>query len=1366
MKKIIAVISSLIVAFSMLFLLGSCKNAPNFELNFIVDSEVYYTIKTNGNEVIKMPDDPVKDDYYFDGWYWDKNIWKKQFTARSLLDAPLSSNMNVYAHFIDDSYVKDTDLRIKEATKINIDGIGEVFYLKVRNNQLVCKLNDYVEVDPRSKWILSSDISGNQVISSKTVELTEGDNNLYYIYVTDKNDNHNTYFVLIHRNYIFNVSFNSNGGTTCKSISVEEGDLLENFPTSSKKGYTFKGWDYDFANTPINDNVTVNALWEANQYTITFDSDISDLAQSQMNVTYGEYFTLPIPKKYGYRFNGWYDQYNTQVTSGIWTRAFDVSLEAKWTLENYSINYVLNGGSFSSGIISYSIENLGKKTIDEYLSNHKPIRKGYTFECWCDDATLTTTYEPFETLTKVGERTLYAKWIPNKYTVTYDVNGGNPLIENTQQIVYDTYMSFVIPERVGYRFVGWYCDDILYTNGIWKTDADVNLIARWELINYAINYDLNGGINSPNNPLNYNYESNNIILSDPTRKGYTFIGWTFDSNNTPSKDVCIPQNSTGDKTFTANWQKNKYTISFDVNGGNVLQNATQVVEFDSEYTLPTASRTGYVFDGWYNNNVKYEGGIWKVAEDIDLIANWIPDTHTKYTVNYYLENANNNDYELDKTEVLYGVTDTSITPIVYVYDDFISPEEITDIIKADGSLVIDYYYSRRVYSLSFVTNGGNTISSIEQKYASNVETLTPTKDNRTFDGWYFDIDFNRPFDGKMPSLGDTLYAKWKEEVSPNELQYTYAEKITITGNYFSGSILILPDYIGGKLVTSIAPSAFEGLNEVTEVFIPDSVETIGLSSFKGLSSLERITIPFTGYSMTSTGTNAVFGYIFGSTNKSVSSSDTTSSGKGYTFQISNNGSSIGYYIPTTLRRVNITKQENVSANAFYNCDLIEEIFIPTSTLSIGSNSFYNCSSLKQLNSDITGKINIPANVKTISSSAFYNCSLISMVNLGDLVETIGAYAFYNCSSLVKVTLGNSIKAIQNNAFENCTAMEYFNSIIRYKLEMPNVCQTIGINAFSGMSLITEVVIPNSVKSINSGAFKGFDSLEEISLPFTGYSITSTGVNAVFGYIFGITSSNVLESDKTSLEKGYTFQIKNGSSNCACYIPSTLRKVNITKQESISDNAFYNCDLIEEVNIPSTTTAIGSYAFYGCSSITNVSFGETVETIESYAFYNCASITNVSLGDSVKTIESYAFYGCSSIEYFNSDTKNKMEIPNLCKTIGTYAFSNMSLITNVVLPDNVESIGEGAFKGFDALTEITLPFIGYNTSSTGRNSVFGYIFGVTTDNVSTGNKTSANKGNTYQIKVTSSYGYFIPNSLRKVNVLCQENIPANAFYNCD
>ena len=95
-KRFLTLIFTLTAMLCCIFGFSSCKEVE-FKVSFMVDGAVYATINTNGEEIIKMPNDPEKEGFLFDGWYWDKDSWKKPFTANSLLDAPLSDNMSVYA---------------------------------------------------------------------------------------------------------------------------------------------------------------------------------------------------------------------------------------------------------------------------------------------------------------------------------------------------------------------------------------------------------------------------------------------------------------------------------------------------------------------------------------------------------------------------------------------------------------------------------------------------------------------------------------------------------------------------------------------------------------------------------------------------------------------------------------------------------------------------------------------------------------------------------------------------------------------------------------------------------------------------------------------------------------------------------------------------------------------------------------------------------------------------------------------------------------------------------------------------------------------------------------------------------------------
>ena len=118
-----------------------------------------------------------------------------------------------------------------------------------------------IKVTNNSPWVVSTDIYGMQAVATKIAPLSEG-NNTFYIHVTNPDQTISTYTVNIYRNHLYTVKFNTNGGTSISSQQVEEGYLAEE-PTTTRVGYTFNGWDYDF-DTPITSNITINANWTAN----------------------------------------------------------------------------------------------------------------------------------------------------------------------------------------------------------------------------------------------------------------------------------------------------------------------------------------------------------------------------------------------------------------------------------------------------------------------------------------------------------------------------------------------------------------------------------------------------------------------------------------------------------------------------------------------------------------------------------------------------------------------------------------------------------------------------------------------------------------------------------------------------------------------------------------------------------------------------------------------------------------------------------------------------------------------------------------------------------------------------------------------
>ncbi len=272
-----------------MIVLSACKQV-DFKIDFVVDGEIYDSISTSGRESIKLPDDPKKEGFVFDGWYWDNETWKKAFTANSLLEAPLSGNMSVYAKWRAENAVAGDLISI---SSFESQGNG-TYYLKVANNTSSVLFDRYVSVADGCSWVVATDIACNKTIASKASNLKVGDNT-FYILLTEANETTHLFTLRIRRAAVYTVKFDTEGLTSIPSQAVEEGGYAE-APAGislSKTGYDFVGWSYDFTK-PVTKNETVTASWRAWEYTVSFDANTGKgAAMASVTFKYGELNTLP-----------------------------------------------------------------------------------------------------------------------------------------------------------------------------------------------------------------------------------------------------------------------------------------------------------------------------------------------------------------------------------------------------------------------------------------------------------------------------------------------------------------------------------------------------------------------------------------------------------------------------------------------------------------------------------------------------------------------------------------------------------------------------------------------------------------------------------------------------------------------------------------------------------------------------------------------------------------------------------------------------------------------------------------------------------------------------------------------------------------
>ena len=202
---------------------------------------------------------------------------------------------------------------------------------------------------------------------------------------------------------------------------------------------------------------------------------------------------------------------------------------------------------------------------------------------------------------------------PYLYTIKFDGNGAakGKMSEKACAAGQKKKLSKNKFEKKGYTFAGWntqpdgkgtfYEENAYVKNLTKKADEVVTLYAQWKAAQYQITYNLNGGKNNKKNPKTYKITSKTIKLSNPSKKGYVFKGWYCDKKCT-KKVTSIKKGSTGKVTLYAKWAKEKYTITYKLNGGKNNKKNPKIYTITSKMIkLAAPTRKGYVFKGWYRD---------------------------------------------------------------------------------------------------------------------------------------------------------------------------------------------------------------------------------------------------------------------------------------------------------------------------------------------------------------------------------------------------------------------------------------------------------------------------------------------------------------------------------------------------------------------------------------------------------------------------------------------------------------------------------------------------------------------------------------------------------------------------------------------
>lgn len=234
----------------------------------------------------------------------------------------------------------------------------------------------------------------------------------------------------------------------------------------------------------------------------------------------------------------------------------------------------------------------------------------------------------------VGEYTIRAynsnadngEWIYREFNITYILNDGILSEENPSTYTkYTETFTLNNPTKTGYDFIGWIGTGLEEATEVVTiqqgSTGDREYIAGFDLINYTITYNLDGGTLENNNPSTYTIEDTystswGLPIGDPTKEGYTFLGWTGTGLEEAENNVYIPKGSTGDREYTANWSANTYTLKYDVDGGYYNGSGGSAVIFPPQSKQVAYGQNVSLYKASYvekqENGETYMGAGWEI----------------------------------------------------------------------------------------------------------------------------------------------------------------------------------------------------------------------------------------------------------------------------------------------------------------------------------------------------------------------------------------------------------------------------------------------------------------------------------------------------------------------------------------------------------------------------------------------------------------------------------------------------------------------------------------------------------------------------------------------------------------------------------
>ena len=495
-----------------------------------------------------------------------------------------------------------------------------------------------------------------------------------------------------------------------------EGTPITIIGVPERAGYNFlywKGSEYQPGDTyTVVEDHTFTAQWEIINYDIKYDlpSDATNNSKNPYSYNIETGVQVQDPIRPGYKFLGWQEGDTIPVGS-----TGEKTFTAQWELLTYNISYI-------TGPCENHPDNPSTYNVTDSITLKVPACEGYTVDGW----------DPSNEIPEgsSGDKTFTLIYTPVDYNISYSLNGGENHADNPKSYtIASPTITLKDPSRHGYDFVKWSPEGRIPAG----STGDKAFSAGWIAKYYNVTYILpEGAENNPANPEKYTIEEEYNILP-PVYSGHKFLGWKEGNK--------IPAGSTGDKTFTAEFDVIGYNIAFDCQPGSG-EMATIKAQLHTNVKLPksTCACKGHVFTGW-----EYDGKVYKDESEVKDLIDRDGATVTLKAI-----------YEIEHFNITYdlgvgGVNDPS-NPNSYTVNDevilkpatrkgyeFISWSPSGKIEKGTtGAIKFTANWKAISYAIEYNLDGGTNNPQNPSSYtieSGDIILKDPTKAGCTFKGW-------------------------------------------------------------------------------------------------------------------------------------------------------------------------------------------------------------------------------------------------------------------------------------------------------------------------------------------------------------------------------------------------------------------------------------------------------------------------------------------------------------------------------------------------------------------------------------------------------------------------------------------------------